>query len=252
MDYIDLVSGKREYGELGVPQGGVEELSPILSNIYLHELDKFMKKMKEEEEDKGILRPVEEVVDNPKSKNKELHTKISNMWQTYKTTRYKDRDKAAQIEELESIKTLEKKRAELLCPSKNTNYDTYQLWYVRYADNFVIGIRGSRKKTQEIYDKVKIFLENALLLEMSVEKTLITNIKKNRAKFLGAEIRSLVSRTFDNKKTKRSYKGTKRAPSGKIILLAPIEKIIKKLQDQGICKMKNFANRQIIPQRKTA
>lgn len=99
-------------------------------------------------------------------------------------------------------------------------------------------------------------LENDLLLEVNSEKTLITNIKDDRARFLGAEIRSHVSRTNDAPKTLRTYKGKHkrlvRVPSGKIIILAPIEEIVKRLEDQGICKIKNFARREIIPQRKTA
>ncbi len=240
-EYVDLVAGKREIGNIAVPQGGV--LSPILSNIYLHELDCFVQGIKEQEEAKNI--PV--VIDNPRYK--EVHNSISNKRQTIKRTR--NEEKKAQL--LAEVQSLEKIRASL--PSKNTNFDTFQLWYCRYADDFVIGIRGSRKAAEEVLAKVKTFLKDDLYLELNDEKTLVTDVKKKRAHFLGAEIRSLTSRTHHGKKTTRNYAGGKRkvrVPSGKMIILAPIEKIVKKLEDQGICKVINFANRNIIPQRKTA
>lgn len=90
---------------------------------------------------------------------------------------------------------------------------------------------------------------------MSEENTLITDIKKGRAYFLGAELRSHVSRTFDAMERKRKDKGGAkrvRESTGKAIILAPIEKIVKKLEEQGVCRVVNFRRRVIIPQRKTA
>lgn len=42
--YIDAVSGKVIKTDCGAPQGGI--LSPILSNIVLHELDQYMENQK--------------------------------------------------------------------------------------------------------------------------------------------------------------------------------------------------------------
>jgi len=64
-----------------------------------------------------------------------------------------------------------------------------------------------------------------------------------------------MSRTCDAPQTVRVYKGHKRKiriPAYKIILLAPIETIVKRLADQGVCRIVNFKNREIIPQRKSA
>lgn len=242
-DYIDLTTGKNDYGIIGIPQGGI--LSPILSNIYLHELDKHIERLEREEREKGI----NICVDNPKYKV--LHTKISNKRQSLK--RIKSMTKEKEREYLTEIQELEKARSEL--PSKNTNYKTFQLHYIRYADDFVIGIRGSKVSAKAIYQNVKDFLRNDLKIELNEEKSLITDPRKGRAKFLGAELRIISSRTFHNKKTTRIYKGGTRkvrVPGNRMIALAPIEKLVKKLEDQGVCKILNLRKRVFIPTRKSA
>lgn len=237
-DYINLASGKREYGITGVPQGGT--LSPILSNIYLHELDMFMAERIASQEGNGI--PVS--IDNPEYRK--IHVLISNKRQTIKRT--SNVEKAQTL--LKEVKALEVERAKK--PSKMTNPQTFQIWYVRYADDFGIGIRGTEAQAKGIYDEMKAWIEGMLKIEI---KTEITNIRKDRANFLGAQIRAHTSRTHDAKKTTRIYQGHRRnvrVPSGKMIILAPIDKLVRKLEDQGICRVVNLDKRMIIPQRKTA
>ena len=45
--------------------------------------------------------------------------------------------------------------------------------YVRYADDWIIGIRGSHQDTVEIMNKIKEYLRSELGLELSTEKTVI-------------------------------------------------------------------------------
>jgi hypothetical protein len=56
--------------------------------------------------------------------------------------------------------------------------------YIRYADDFVIGILGPRYLAIEIRDKVKDFLKNELNVELNLEKTKITHRTKG-IEFLG-------------------------------------------------------------------
>jgi len=65
----------------------------------------------------------------------------------------------------------------------------------------------------------------------------------------------MTSRTNDqpnrkNSMTKLNRTVRARVPQGYIRCFAPIENIVKKLQEQGICKIYNFKNRQVIPTRK--
>jgi len=62
-----------------------------------------------------------------------------------------------------------------------------RLKYVRYADDFLIGVIGSKQDASKIKEDVKNFLNEKLALELSDEKTLITHTESS-AKFLGYEI----------------------------------------------------------------
>ena len=55
-----------------------------------------------------------------------------------------------------------------------------RLVYVRYADDFLIGVIGSQQDAFDIKNKVGAFLKENLHLEMSEEKTLITHAKRIR------------------------------------------------------------------------
>lgn len=88
-------------------------------------------------------------------------------------------------------------------PSLDEMDSSYRrLKYIRYADDFLIGIIGSKADCVKVKKDIKDFLGEKLNLELSDEKTLITNTKKN-AKFLGYEIG-----IYKTDQTKRIGKGT--------------------------------------------
>lgn len=62
--------------------------------------------------------------------------------------------------------------------------DTFKrLKYVRYADDFLIGMIGSKEECKIVKADITTFMREKLKLEMSQEKTLITNAQEP-AKFL--------------------------------------------------------------------
>lgn len=101
-----------------------------------------------------------------------------------------------------------------------------------YADDFLIGIIGSKEDAKEIKSKIKEFLNDTLKLELSDEKTLITHSKK-KAHFLGYDI--YVRRTHAAKRNRNG--NLKRAFNGKIALEVSIDCIKKKLLDYGAMKL---------------
>jgi len=64
--------------------------------------------------------------------------------------------------------------------------DSYvRIHYVRYADDFIIGVEGSYKLAQEVLHKVTKFIEEELGLNLNSSKTGITNYSKSPVGFLG-------------------------------------------------------------------
>lgn len=98
-----------------------------------------------------------------------------------------------------------------------------KIQYNRYADDFVIGVIGSKKDAEKIKEDVKIFLQEKLHLEMSEEKTKVTHSSKP-VRYLGYDFKVIHSKNM-----KRCKNGDmKRVWYGKVFLYMPKEKWIKR------------------------
>lgn len=199
----------------GSPQGS--GMSPILANIYLHELDVFMDELKNNF-DKGDTR------------NRKVHKDHDKVRWAYRKA--KSNLEANRTEEnLKAFK--EAQKIMLSTPHLNEMDESYKrVQYNRYADDFLIAVNGSKEDAQSIKEQVRVFLENELKLIMSEEKTHVTH-SSEKVRYLGYDIR--VSRSQDTKRTK---KGLQRVWYGKVQLYMPKEKWIAKLRDYGAFKIK--------------
>lgn len=110
-----------------------------------------------------------------------------------------------------------------------------RLKYVRYADDFLIGIIGSKKDCNIIRSNIFEFLKN-LKLDLNLDKTKITNSKNEMAHFLGTDIRLTPLNKRPLKLVKRGNSSYLLKSNTKPQLLAPVSYLVKKLESKGIAK----------------
>lgn len=157
----------------GTPQGGI--ISPILANVYLDKFDKYMREYANKFR-KGDRRKV-----NPE------YRRISGRKQ-YLCSKVQQNDCTEQ-ECKEYLKQIAEYSKQMLSiPNKDAMDENFRrIQYVRYADDFLISVIGSKTECVKIKTDIKKFMEEQLNLELSDEKTLITHAQE-KAKFLGYEI----------------------------------------------------------------
>jgi group II intron reverse transcriptase/maturase len=179
-DYRDTLSG--------VPQGGT--VSPVLSNIYLDKLDKFVER--------------ELIPQYTRGARRRLNPEYARVQSRIRRARMRG-DRAAARDLRRQLRTLP--RDDPMDPGYR------RLKYLRYADDHILGFIGPKAEAEEIKARLAAFLRETLGLELNQTKTLITHARTQRARFLGYDISVWHCNT--------RITGGRRAINGKIALKVP-------------------------------
>lgn len=187
---------KRQKTLSGTPQGGL--ISPILSNILLDKLDKYVE---------TVLIPK-----YTRGEKKRLNPEYTRIQQHYHVQRRRGNK--------EDAKRLRKQFQAM--PSIDTKDQNYRrLRYVRYADDFLLGFIGPKSEAEEIKKEIGTFLQEQLKLELSEAKTLITNARNEKARFLGYEISVSQADEKRHKDTRKNGTMSRRSINGRAKLTIP-------------------------------
>lgn len=186
-------------------------LSPLLCNIYLHEMDLYVEDLKKS-------------FDRGKQRRK---------LKEYRAIQYRLERKDLDLSELKSLRVLLRK----LKSKDPLDPNFRRLCYIRYADDFVIGIIGSKDECVKIREHLGNFLTEKLSLNLSLTKTFISHFNKKGISFLGTQIKG-------NRETEKLVKTLERGKGNKFKarvtsrtrMFAPLEKLLQKSIDNNMFK----------------
>ena len=210
---------------VGGTQGSI--LSPILANIYLHELDLFMEKkiLNAPVRNNKIRTPVYREIDNRMRLIRSRLPKLDK-----KTKKSEERTRL-----LKELKTLKVKSlgVRMYCDPPN------RVVYTRYADDFIVGIAGPLGYANALKEEISLFL-STLSLTLNAEKTKITDLRKDFAFFLGHKILIDTSVKYAYARPKGKARYLKRVTGRLVSIQAPVKRMVQRLAAKGFCDTKGF------------
>ena len=222
----NLVDSKLEMA-VGTPQGSI--ISPILCNIFLDKLDKFvLKELKPRYERTAGSRKISEEYLDATSRWKD------NLWSDVKDTA---RELAPKVPYRILVRSLEKVRVENAKAEDVPYYEKsdVRLTYARYADDLLVGLRGDKDTAKRIVQEIVGFCEgDSLRMQINAEKSGVRHVHQG-VLFLGYKI-------FNRPGFRSTGLGKQRAKHTRMMFGVPIERLVKRYAEKGFLQKAKKGN----------
>lgn len=195
----------------GTPQGSI--LSPLLCNIFLDQFDRFLEELKNKYE-----------IRTAPKKSKE-HNKLSNLIRKLRKEGISSSDPAFSSALRDLLRT------------HSVSENNIKLSYIRYADDFIVGIQGSKNLCERIYEEIDQFFLD-LGLKLNKDKTLITDLHEKEVNFLGFHFRNLsrYKKKFTYRTDPDSGRMIKMRSRTRLAIGMDYNKVLRRLVEKGFVR----------------
>ena len=209
------------YSKIGVPQGSI--VSPILANIYFHELDTWIiQKEKEYFSEKSTKK---------NSKYRQLEYQISKISKQMDELELNSKERKDLRRQIKSLIQTRNETPSLADPGT-------KIEFVRYADDWMIGVKGPYSLAKQIKKEVTQLFEEELKQTLDPKKTQIINLRSGKVNFLGYNI--FLPRNMKLVKYKvAGGKQTVRRQTAMLRFHVPVIHILQRLNERGYITYKN-------------
>jgi retron-type reverse transcriptase len=179
--YLINKTGKIVKSDLGTPHGG--NLSPLLVNIVLHELDRYMFKY-----ESSINKGVKQSRKPPEGETKHIiNPEYTNLDSKSSRANYNLKMLTLQL----NPQRRKLRRSLIVYPYCWLQKSRSRMEYIRYADYFVVFVSGSLKEAKFIQSNIKDVLKTKCGLELNQDNFVITNLSKEKLNLRGAQVKKV-------------------------------------------------------------
>ena len=212
--YVEVIGEACIANTMGTPQGSV--LSPLLCNILLNELDL------------EVERIIEEF-------NRGEKCKVSRQWKKlYRIFKKEEPGSASWRLARTNLRSI---------PSKDPMDDSFKrLYYVRYADDFILGVRGHRSEAVAIKDAISSWLQTNLQMSLHPEKTFIRHFATEGTLFLGIRVGPLDT---SERPVALYSDGHKKRIVPRLPMTVDLVNLFRRLKNRGFVKFSRPHNRYV-------
>lgn len=223
--YVDVYNptNRMQYNTEGVPRGSI--ISPLCANIFLHPLDCYVEDVLIPKYNVGGMCPASAEYYNKRLnldiKDKAVLEDYPQFWQAM-----------TNIKHFRWIGTNK--------PSHEPDHEgAARLKYLRYADEVMLGVIGSKEEALNIRKAVQKFLQQKLKLEINEQRSSLINAKSEIAKYLGTLVTYYGTGSVKPRSTDE-VSDVKRVRLRSITrpqLIAPIKDLLTKAVERGYGKL---------------